>query len=95
MERSLRLHSTRRAYKTLGLVRRSFNKSFPASVKKSLYVTLVKSLLTYSQIRRPYLLKGIRSLECIQRCATQYVLNKFTNNYKIRLTSLKLFPLVI
>ena len=50
----------------LGLVRRSFSNKLPVSVKKSLYLSLVRSHLMYcSVIWRPYLCKDIILLEKI------------------------------
>ena len=55
---------TSKAYKMLGLVRRSFSNKLPVSVKKSLYLSLVRSHLMYrSVIWRPYLCKDIILLE--------------------------------
>ena len=63
-----------RAYKILGLIRRSFSSRLPLSSKKKLYLSLVRSQLTYaSQIWRPNLLKDISALERIQRRATKYI----------------------
>ena len=72
-------HITPKAYKTLGLLRRTF-KSNNTQTKKLLYITLVRSQLTYcSQLWRPHLIKDITLLERIQRRATKYILN----NYKL------------
>ena len=55
-----------------------------------------KSQLTYcSQIWRPHLLKDISSLERIQRRATKFILRDFHSDYKSRLTSLHLLPLMM
>ena len=64
-----------RANKILGLIRRSFSSTLPLSSKKKLYLSIVRSQLTYaSQIWRPNLLKDISALERIQRPATKYIL---------------------
>ena len=47
-----------------------------------------------STLWKPYLLKDIRQLEQLQRCATKYILNDYTSNYKSRLLELKIFPLM-
>ena len=85
---------TSKAYNMLGLVRRSFSNQLPVAVKKSLYLSLVRSHLLYcSVIWRPHLVKDILLLENIQRRATKYILNDFSSDYKSRLLSLNLLPL--
>ena len=65
---------TSKAYKMLGLVRRSFSNQLPVAVKKSLYLSFVRSHLLYcSVIWRPHLVKDILLLENIQRRATKYI----------------------
>ena len=83
-----------KAYKKLGLLRRTFCNSNSIQSKKSLYISLVRSQLTYaSQVWRPSLLKDIYTLETVQRRATKFILNDSSSNYKSRLISLKLLPL--
>ena len=85
-------HITPKAYKTLGLLRRTF-KSNNTQTKKLLYISLVRSQLTYcSQLWRPHLIKDITLLERIQRRATKYVHNNLS--YKSRLEQLHLLPLM-
>ena len=85
-----------KAYKTLGLIRRSFCSGHNPSVKKTLYLCLVRPQLTYcSQIWRPHLLKDIITLEKVQRRATKYILNDFTSDYKSRLVELQILPLMM
>ena len=56
---------------------------------------MVHSHLTYcSQIWRPRFLKDILSLERIQRRATKYILSDSYSDYKSRLVSLQLLPLM-
>ena len=56
---------------------------------------MVRSQLTYcSQIWRPHLIKDILSIEKIQRRATKFILNDFSSDYKSRLVSLGLLPLM-
>ena len=53
-----------RAYKILGLIRRTFSSGLHISAKKNLYIMLIRSQLTYaSQIWRPHLTKDILALE--------------------------------
>ena len=68
-----------RAYKMLGLLRRTFSRYNSHHSKKLLYIHLVRSQLIYcSQIWRPYLLKDITVLENVQRRGTKFILNDFT-----------------
>ena len=84
-----------KAYKILGLIRRTFKSSHSLSIKTKLYMTLVRSILTYcSPVWRPYLLNDINSLERLQRRATKYILNNYTNDYKSRLLNINLLPLM-
>ena len=84
------------AYKQLGLIRRSFSPFNSPFTKLQLYLTLVRSHLTYcSSIWHPYLIKDIILLERIQRRATKFILNDFTSNYRERLIKLKLLPLMM
>ena len=60
-----------------------------------LYLTLVRSQLMYcTPIWRPYLQKDIQNIERIQRRATKFILNNYDSNYKTRLLTLKLLPLM-
>ena len=82
-----------RAYKILGLLRRVFNNVFAIAAKKHLYISLVRSQLTYcSVVWRPHLIKDITTLEKIQRRASKYILSDFSSDYKSRLTSLNMLP---
>lgn len=85
----------KKAYKTLGLVRRTFSNTIVPSVMVKLYVSLVRSQLLYcSPVWRPHLLKDISKIERLQRRATKYILHDFTSSYKERLIKLHLFPLM-
>ena len=84
-----------KAYKTLSLLRRTFKSSHSPLIKTKLYMTLVRSILTYcSPVWWPYLLSDINNLERIQRRATKYILNDYTNDYKSRLMNLNILPLM-
>ena len=79
----------------LGLLRRSFKNTTSTPQKKLLYISLVRSQLMYcSPLWRPYLIKDICKIENIQRRATKYVLNNYRDDYKSRLISLNLLPLM-
>ena len=85
-----------KAYKKLGLLRRTFSSAVSIWAKRSLYLTLVRSQLVYcSQIWRPSFVKDISSLERIQRRATKFILGDYTSSYKSRLLSLQLLPLMM
>ena len=84
-----------KAYRTLGLLKRTFSSSLSVTAKKQLYISLVRSQLSYcSPIWRPHLIKDIKSLERIQRRATKFILGSCSLNYKERLLALKLLPLM-
>ncbi len=68
-----------KAYKVLGLLKRTFSSTNSIKTKKQLYLSLVRSQLSYgSQLWRPMLLKDILSLEKIQRRATKFILSQTT-----------------
>ena len=84
------------AYKTLGLLRRSFSKYNSVQAKKLLYLLLVRSKITYcSPVWRPHLVEDVIALENIQRRATKFILNDFHSNYKSRLISLHILPRIM
>ena len=88
-------HITSKAYKYLGLLRRVFSSCYSIRAKKNLYVTLVRSQLTYcSQLWNPYLIKDTVILEKIQRQATKFILSDYVSDYKTRLLKLDLLPLM-
>ena len=83
-----------KAYKLLGLIRRTFHTNSTIT-KKKLYLSLVRSQIMYcSQLWRPNLIKDIFSLERVQRRATKYILSDYSSDYKSRLITLKLLPLM-
>ena len=72
-------HISGRAYKLLGLLRRTFGNPASITTKKTLYLSLVRSQLVYcSQLWRPYLINHIVQLERIQRRATTFIVNPIT-----------------
>ena len=81
-------------HKSLHLIRHTVSSTSP-QIRLNLYFSLVQSKLVYcSQLWRPRLIKDITCLERVHRRATKFVLNDFISNYKFRLTSLNLFPLM-
>jgi len=88
-------HILSRAYRTLGLLRRTFSKQHLSEVKRKLYLSLVRSQLTYcSTIWRPYLIKDIKTIEQLQRRATKFILNDYESDYYNRLLRLNLLPIM-
>ena len=86
---------TARAYKMLGLIRRTFSPTHSPSTLVRLYVLLVRSQLLYcTQVWRPHLMKDILNLERIQCRATKYILSDYISCYKDRLINLRLLPLM-
>lgn len=85
---------TSKAYRSLGVIRRTFTTN-SISTKRQLYLSLVRSQLTYcSPIWRPHLIRDIIKLEKVQKRATKYILNDSSSDYKSRLKSLHLLPLM-
>ena len=83
------------AYRSLGLIRRTFGHNHSPTTLVKLYVSLVRSQLLYcTQIWRPHFMKDIINLERIQCRATKHILNDYISCYKDRLLSLKLLPLM-
>ena len=83
-----------KAYRSIHLICRSISSTSP-SLRLSLYLSLVQSKLSYgSQWWRPRLLKDTICLERVQRRATKFVVNDYSIDYKSRLTSLNLLPLM-
>ena len=84
-----------KAYKSLGLLKRTFKHTMSPQVKRTLYLTLVRPKLLYcSPLWRPYLIKDIMLLERVQRRATKFILSDYSMDYKSRLINLKLLPLM-
>ena len=84
-----------KAYKSLGLLKRTFKHTTSPQVKRTLYLTLVRpKLLYFSPLWRPYLIKDIMLLERVQRRATKFILSDYSMDYKSRLINLKLLPLM-
>ena len=83
-----------KAYRSLHLIQRSIS-STSTHTRLCLYISLVCSNLSYcSQLWRPSLKKDFLCLENVQRRATKYVCNDYTSDYKSRLISLQLLPLM-
>ena len=84
-----------KAYKTLGLLRRTFSRQHLPEVKKKLYLSLVRSQFIFcSIIWRPHLIKDIKTIEQLQRRATKFILNDYESDYYDRLLKLNLLPIM-
>ena len=67
----------KKASSTLGVVQRNL-KRCPKSVKKTAYISLVRSTLEYgATVWDPYLEKDVYKLECIQRKAARFICNDY------------------
>ena len=84
-----------KAYRTLGLLRRTFSSNLNIYAKKSLYISLIRSQLLYcSQLWHPYLLQNIATLEQLQRRSTKFILSDYQSDYKSHLIKLNMLPLM-
>ncbi len=84
-----------KAYGALYVLRRNVHTTSAITIKKQLYLSLVKSSISYCcQLWRPHLCKNIQSIERIQRRATKYILKDYISDYKSRLLSLHMLPLM-
>jgi len=96
---SLSTHYSRicqKAYGALNLIKRSLPANASISLKKHLYIALVRSHLSYcSQLWKPCLVKDIICLERVQRRSTKFILNDYMADYKSRLRSLRLLPIML
>ena len=85
-----------KAYSKMGMIRCAFSCFCPVSTKLKLYISLIRSQLLYgSQLWRPMLIKDIQKLERVQRRATKFILVDASSNYKSRLLTLGLLPLMM
>ena len=84
-----------KAISKLSVIRRTFSHDAPPIVKRQLYLSLVRSQLSYgSQLWRPMFQKDIVLIESVQRRATRYILNDWSSSYRERLIHLNLLPLM-
>ena len=92
----LTLAICRSAYMALNLLRRNVPEaSTSIGIRKRLYLALVRSQLSYcSQLWRPRLMKDIVCLEKVQRRASKYILGDRESDYRSRLITLNLLPLM-
>ena len=86
----------RSAYMALNLLRRNVSEaSTSIGIRKRLYLALVWSQLSNcSQLWRPKLMKDIVCLEKVQRRGSKYILGDRESDYRSRLITLKLLPLL-
>jgi hypothetical protein len=82
------------AYRVLYLIKRSIGFNAPVTVKRQLYLTMVRSKLDYCSTVWAGLSKAnCIKVEKVQRSATRYILGFPDLNYKERLSELNLLPL--
>ena len=83
-----------KAYRALQFIRRNIPFSSSVSVKRTLYISLVRSQFNFcSQLWSPAYIKDIRMLETVQRRATKFIVSH-SMSYRERLIELQLFPLM-
>ena len=83
-----------KAYRSLHVIKRTIPASSSSNLRKKLYLSMVRSHLSYgSQLWRPLLTKDVLSLEKIQRRVTKFILQDYNSDYKARLLSLNLLPI--
>ena len=82
-------HIISKAYRMLGLLRRSFSTNI--NQETFIYITIqIPINVLFNTMETIF----IRQLEQLQRRATKYILNDYTSNYKSRLLELKILPLM-
>ena len=85
---------TLRAYKMFGLTRHTFD--LVIDVKQRFYLSLIRSHLLYcSPLWRSQLLVDIKNIETVQRRATKYITGNPSLDYRERLLSLHMLPLMM
>ena len=79
-----------KAYKVLGLLRRTFKCSNSILTKMFyIYIAIVRSCLLYcSPLWRPHQVQHIILLERVQCRASKFILNDYSTDYKSRLIKL-------
>jgi hypothetical protein len=83
-----------KAFRNLGYVKRTLGRNVSLEAKKLLYISLVRSVISYgTQVWNPYLRRDRMKLESIQRHATLYMLNYTDLSYVERLNEANLLPL--
>ena len=84
-----------KANSLLGMIRRSLSFDAPSPVKFQRYVSHIRSILEYcSPIWSPANVKDILLLERVQRHATKYILNNYSDfSYAERCIKLSILPL--
>ena len=91
-------HQSNKANKLLGFIRRSSRYIRKSRTRRTMYLALVRPLLGYAtQVWSPQSIELMKSLECVQRRATKYILMlslqtewsykcNLLNNYWMRLS---------
>ena len=80
----------------LGLKHCTFHLVIDVCTKNRLYLSLIRSHLLYcSPLWHPQLLVDIKNLETVQRRATKYIIGNPSLDYRERLLSLPMLPLMM
>jgi hypothetical protein len=83
-----------KAKRVMGLIKRSIGYKAPVSVKRTLYLTLARSIVdSGTQVWGGLSKTNSIKIEKLQRSATRYILDFPSINYKERLLKLNLLPL--
>jgi hypothetical protein len=83
-----------KALRNLGFVKRTLGFNAPLAAKKTLYIALVRSIVTYcTQLWSPSSRRDCLRIEGIQRLATRYIINNSDISYGDRLRILNMIPL--
>ena len=82
-------------YRTLHVVRCCLSISNCVQMKKFLYLPLIRSKLTYCSPVWPHLIRDIVLIKRVQRRATKFILGWSSVDYKQRLISLHILPLMM
>ena len=91
------LEMSSKANRMLGCVKRTASAIHDVSVRKALYMTMVRNQLAYCcQVWAPQSVNNISTIERVQRCATKFILSLPYNtnmSYKERLVTIGIIPI--
>jgi hypothetical protein len=85
---------TKKANKRLGCIKRTLGVNVNTAVKRCAYTSMVRPLIEFSSLIWSNCdKKCINVLESVQRRASKYILNEYTDDYKSRLLTCDILPL--